>query len=176
VILNAAVIAGLHTESAKTEDPSQQHMSDPFPWSEAFSVGDADLDEQHRMMVGLINQICVEAGAGRHAKAIALLSELQFVSEAHFRSEEGLLHRIETDIEQNHLRTVVHIAIDDHERSHQLGLAALRRLVERWHEASAGNGATPCHELKTWFVDHAIGAEAQVKTILQSTRHLADLD
>lgn len=151
-------------------------MIDPFPWSEAFEVGDADLDEQHRCMVGLINQICVEAAAGAHRKAIALLGELQFVSEAHFRNEEGLLHRIETEIEQNHLRTVVHIAIEDHARSHQLGLAALHRLVEKWRQATAGNGATPCHELKSWFVDHAIGQEAQVKTILQSTRHLADLD
>lgn len=151
-------------------------MADPFPWSEAFAVGDADLDEEHRCIVGLINQICAEAGAGRHAKAIALLGELQFVSEAHFRSEEALLHRIETEIAQNHLRTVVHIAIDDHARSHQLGLAALHWLVERWRAASAGNGATPCQDLKSWFVEHAVGAEAQVKTILQSTRHLPELD
>jgi hemerythrin len=151
-------------------------MVDPFPWSEAFAVGDADLDEEHRCMVGLINQICLEAGAGRHVKAIALLGELQFVSESHFRNEEGLLHRIETELEQNHLRTVVHIAIDDHARSHQLGLAALHRLVERWRAASAGNGATPCHDLKSWFVEHAVGAESQVKTILQSTRHVAERD
>jgi hemerythrin-like metal-binding protein len=149
-------------------------MADFFPWSEAFAVGDADLDEEHRLMVGLINQICAEAAAERHGKAIALLGELQFVSESHFRNEEGLLHRIETEIEQNHLRTVIHIAIDEHARSHQLGLAALHRLVERWRQASAVNGTTPCHELKSWFVEHAVGAEAQVKTILQSTRHLAD--
>ncbi|HLJ21643.1 MAG TPA: hemerythrin domain-containing protein [Stellaceae bacterium] len=151
-------------------------MIDPFPWSEAFAVGDADLDEEHRCMVGLINQICLEASAGRHIKAIALLGELQFVSEAHFRNEEGLLHRIETEIAQKHLRTVVHIAIDDHARSHQLGLQALHRLVGRWRAPSAGNGATPCDELKSWFVEHAVGAEAQVKTILQSTSHLAELD
>lgn len=151
-------------------------MTEPFPWSEAFAVGDADLDEEHRCMVGLINQICREAGAGRHPKAIALLGELQFVSETHFRSEEALLHRIEAELALNHLRTVVHIAIDDHARSHRHGLAALHRLVERWRATSAGNGATPCHELKTWFVEHAVGAEAQVKTILQSTRHLAELD
>jgi hemerythrin-like metal-binding protein len=151
-------------------------MIDPFPWSEAFEVGDADLDEEHRTMVGLINQVCIDAEAGRHGKAIELLGELQFVSEAHFRNEEGLLHRIETEIEQNHLRTVVHIAIEEHARSHQLGLAALHRLAEKWRQATAGNGATPCHELKSWFVDHAIGEEAQVKTILQSTRHLAELD
>jgi hemerythrin-like metal-binding protein len=149
-------------------------MSDPFAWSDAFSVGDVDLDEEHRLMVGLINQVCLEAAAGRFDKAIARLGELQFVAEAHFRHEEALLHRIEAEIEQNHLRTVVHIAIDDHARSHQFGLAALHRLFDRWRQASAAGGTTPCHELKTWFVDHAIGAEAQVKTILQSTRHLAD--
>ncbi len=151
-------------------------MVDPFPWSEAFAVRDADLDEEHRCMVGLINQVCLEAIAGRHGKALSLLGELQFVSEAHFRHEEALLHRIETEITQNHLRTVVHIAIDDHARSHRLGLDALHRLVEKWRSASAGHGPAPCDQLRSWFVEHAVGEEAQVKTILQSTRRLAELN
>ncbi len=151
-------------------------MSDPFPWSEAFAVGDADLDQEHQVMVRLINQICIEGAARRRGKAIALLAELELVSEAHFRNEEGLLRRIVTEIEQNHLRTVVHIAIEDHTRSHRLGLAALKRLIERWRHATARNGETPCPELKSWFVDHAVEEEAQVKTILQSTRHLCNQD
>jgi len=150
-------------------------MVDPFPWSEAFAVGDADLDEEHRCIVGLVNQICAEAGTGRHAKAMSLLSELQFVAEAHFRHEEGLLHRIESEIEQQHLRTVIHNAIEEHARAHRLGLDALVRLVERARAARSCEGsAAVCHELKSWFVEHAVGEEAQVKTILQSTRHLAE--
>ena len=29
-------------------------------------------------------------------------------------------------------------------------------------------GATLCEELKAWFIDHAVGYDAQIKTILQS--------
>jgi len=152
-------------------------MVDPFPWSEAFSVGDPTLDEEHRAMVGLINQICIDVGPDRpSSKAISLLSELQFVSEAHFRSEERLLHQIEVEIDQHHLQTVVHIAIEDHARSHRRSLDALHRLMEKARGANAGDGPRLCQELKSWFVDHAIGQEAQVKTILQSTRHLSEAD
>jgi hemerythrin-like metal-binding protein len=151
-------------------------MIDPFPWSEAFAVGDERLDEEHRSMVGLINQICLDASAGRRGKAVSLLGELQFVSEAHFRHEEALLRRIQAEIEQQHLRTVVHIAIEEHARSHRQSLDALHRLVERTRAANAGDGDASCHELKSWFIEHAVGAEAQVKTILQSTPHLAEPD
>jgi len=151
-------------------------MIDPFPWSEAFEVGDPDLDEEHRTMVGLINQVCVDADAGRHGKAIALLGELQFVSEAHFRNEEAMLHRIETEIEQSHLRTVVHTAIEDHACSHRLGLDHLHKLVEKARAVGVGGWTGICDEVKSWFVDHSIGEEAQVKTILQSTRHFAESD
>ena len=152
-------------------------MIDPFPWSEAFAVGDETLDEEHRAMVGLINQICIDFGADwPSSKAISLLSELQFVSEAHFRNEERLLHQIEVEIDQHHLQTVVHIAIEDHARSHRRSLDALHRLMERARGASAGDDTRICQELKSWFVDHAIRQEAQVKTILQSTRHLSEAD
>jgi len=152
-------------------------MIDPFRWSEAFAVGDETLDEEHRAMVGLINQICIDGGPDRFSsKAISLLSELEFVSEAHFRNEERLLHRIEVEIDLHHLQTVVHIAIEDHARSHRRSLDALHRLMERARGASAGDGPRLCQELKSWFVDHAIGQEAQVKTILQSTRHLSEVD
>ena len=150
-------------------------MIDPFPWSEAFAVGDARLDEEHRSMVGLVNQICIETGASRQGRAVSLLAELQFVSESHFRHEEALLRRIQAEIEQQHLRTVVHRAIEDHARSHRRSLDALHRLVEQMRAATAGGATEICHELKSWFVEHAVGAEAQVKTILQSTPHLAEL-
>lgn len=127
-------------------------------------------------MVDLIDQTCIIALAGR-SKAISLLRELQFVSEAHFRSEEALLHQIEVGIEQRHLQTVVHAAIEEHVRSHRHGLEALHKLVERWRASSLdGDDAKLCDELKSWFIAHAIGQETQVKTILQSTRHLSDVD
>ena len=147
-------------------------MIQPFLWSDAFSVGDAGLDDEHRRIVELINEICISADAGQRQRGILLLSELQFFSEVHFRNEEVVLARIASEIDQQHLHTVVQSAVEQHARMHRWELYKLHKLVEN-ARASKGQLQHPtlCDNLKTWFIDHAVGPEAQVKTILQSTHH-----
>jgi hemerythrin-like metal-binding protein len=149
-------------------------MKQPFPWSDAFAVGDDELDDDHFSMVSLINRICLAVIAGRHVKTISLLNELQFVSEAHFRREEARLHAIGSEIDQHHLQTVVRTAIEQHAQEHQRCLGALHKLVDKWRTTSDGEGSMLCDKLKSWFIGHAVGSESQIKTILQSTRHLSD--
>jgi hemerythrin-like metal-binding protein len=143
-------------------------MVEPFPWSDAFAVGDERLDAEHRRMVGLINRICVEAVEGRRESVGSLLGELQFIAEAHFRNEEAVLTRVASEIAQQHLQTVVRLAIERHAREHRQRLDGLHRLVARPGHLEI------CDELKVWFIGHVIGEEAQVKTILQSTFHLGE--
>ncbi len=124
-------------------------------------------------MVDLINQICIQMGVAQQGKAISLLKELQFVSEVHFRNEEALLHRIEAEIKLHHLQTVVQIAIAEHERDHQSSLKELYTIVDNARISSAGDDARLCKNLQAWFISHTVGQEVQVRTILQSTSHLA---
>ncbi len=148
-------------------------MVEPFPWSDAFAVGDESLDADHRRMVGLINEICISVIAGRGDGRASLLRELLVVSEAHFRNEEALLMRIASEIDQHHLHTTMLVAIGAQTREHGRRLEALREIVERSRIANArADELKRCAELKGWFIEHAIGYEAQVKTILQSSRHL----
>jgi len=143
-------------------------MVEPFPWSDAFAVGDAGLDGEHRRMVDLINEICFDGTAARCDTIGALLGELQFLSEAHFRNEEAVLARIGSEVAQQHLRTVVRLAAEQHAREHRQRLNELHHLVMR------RGHLTICDELTTWFIGHAVWEEAQVKTILQTTDHLGE--
>ena len=143
-------------------------MLEPFPWSEAFAVGEHGLDAEHRHMVKLINEVCIWAEAGSHETIGPLLHEFQFVSETHFRNEEALLARIGAGIDHRHLHTVVRYAIERHAREHRRKLDELRDLVESTDDREAGE------KLKSWFVHHVIREDAQVKTILQSTSHLVE--
>ena len=144
-------------------------MVEPFPWIDAFEVGHEGLDAEHRRMASLINQICIDADAGRRDNIGSLLGELQFVSEAHFRNEEAVLARVASDIAQRHLQTVVRLAIERHAREHRRRLDQLHRLVARPDHLEIGD------ELKAWFIGHVVGEEAQIKTILQSTYHLGEV-
>ena len=151
-------------------------MIEPFPWSDAFAVGDVDLDDEHRRIVGLINEICVNVLAQKRERKLLLLRELQAVSEAHFRNEEAVLAQVASEINQHHLRTVVQTAIELHSRSHHRELNKLDELTEKLRASKARSESIKlCDELKTWFIDHTVGQETQVKTILQSTRHLGEV-
>jgi hemerythrin len=48
-------------------------MLEPFLWSDAFAVGETDLDAEHRRIVELINEICIRAKAGRRESIGSLL-------------------------------------------------------------------------------------------------------
>lgn len=144
-------------------------MGEPFPWSDAFAVGNESLDAEHRRMVGLINDICINADEGRNSELSSLLGKLQFVSETHFRNEEIVLAQIASEIDHQHLQTVVRIAIEQHTREHRRRLDELqKKSITRSDTLKLGE------ELKAWFVNHAIGCEAKVKAILQSTHHIGE--
>jgi len=148
---------------------------EPFPWSDVFAVGNELLDDEHRQMVGIINQVCIGVTDARREDSLSLLARLQFLSEQHFRHEEELLASIHAGIDIHSLRTMVNTAITAHTREHRQKLDELQKLTERWHAASAGaDELALCDELKAWFVDHTVGYEAQIKTILQSTGYRSD--
>ena len=58
---------------------------DNLEWDDAWSVGDARLDEQHKGLIGLINRL------GSGAPVPVVLDELQIYVDEHFRDEEGML-------------------------------------------------------------------------------------
>src|SRR5581483_6657738 len=132
-------------------------------------------DAEHRQMVSLISRICERVAAGEDATAASLLSDLQFVAETHFHNEDALLARIDEEIALDRLQSVVRAAILEHAREHRQKLDELHRLTERWRRGVAAAARMRfCDELKTWFVDHAVVYEAQIKTILQSTHNRSE--
>jgi len=142
---------------------------EPFPWSKAFAVEDKLLDDQHRQMVGIINQICISVAVARREDSLSLLTNLRFVSEKHFRHEEALLTRIHAGIDVQPLQISVNAAITEHAREHRQKLGELQKLTERWRcTNSRADELAFCEELKAWFVDQTIGCDAQIKTILQT--------
>jgi len=60
-------------------------------WHERFSVGHAELDQQHGRLFELVNHFDDVIRMGMHEELPRILDDLIDLSEAHFRFEEGLL-------------------------------------------------------------------------------------
>lgn len=64
----------------------------PIQWDESYSVGNSELDNQHKMLIGQINEIFEAARQGQAAAKVAsLIGFLDQYARKHFRYEEAHL-------------------------------------------------------------------------------------
>lgn len=59
-------------------------------WDEAYSVGHAQLDSEHRVLLGLINRLH-ELEGGERVAMVEALANLVHYAEDHFRHEESVM-------------------------------------------------------------------------------------
>ena len=74
-----------------------EHAVEKIVWSDAYSVGVADLDRQHRKLIAMINQLGdlpAEKNAELSAAFHEILSGLFDYTQTHFKDEEAYLRRM----------------------------------------------------------------------------------
>lgn len=118
-------------------------------------------------MVDLINQFCLARDAESRGR---LLSELEHLTERHFEHEEVVLERLFSTAPRDRrmLHMTLSAALVEHSTEHRRRLGEIRAMRRALGSGAVAAEPTLCEDLKAWFVDHAIGAEAQLKTVLQS--------
>jgi hemerythrin len=122
-----------------------------FHWDAHFETGLADVDQQHRFLVGLINRfgdlLTQTAHVSRDALE-AVLKELAAYSQYHFREEEGLMRR--SGIDSRHLARHLRVHEDFLQEVTQLGQAVLQH----------NDAAEPLLTfLIYWLASHILGTD-----------------
>lgn len=110
-----------------------------IPWSDMLSVGVQDIDNQHRVLVGLLNQLGdVVQGQVSEWDQGAVLTALVDYTHTHFQFEEDLMRRVgyeETDshVQQHHdLVRAVAAMVDAQARGEQADAEALVVFLRDW--------------------------------------------
>lgn len=63
-----------------------------YEWQESFSVGEKEMDEQHKKLINLINHLHDAMKAGKASKEIGLIvNEMIDYTKFHFGAEEKLM-------------------------------------------------------------------------------------
>jgi hemerythrin len=120
-------------------------------WTERMSVGVVRFDDEHRQLIGLINQLydAVQAGHGRQALGPVLDAMIDY-TKTHFEHEEALLR-------QHNYPT-----LDAHKAEHE---ALARQVLDIQRKYHAGASAMLSMEvmsfLKGWLVKHIQGTDRQ---------------
>lgn len=65
---------------------------EPIQWSDNFSVGVRQFDEQHKQLIRMLNRIAADPDAGTRSETISdLLNSMTNYAQVHFEAEEVLM-------------------------------------------------------------------------------------
>lgn len=131
-------------------------MEEHYPWLPSYSVGIAAIDEQHRGLLSLINQLH-QAMLDRLSKSVmgSILVQLEEYTQLHFAFEEALMTRYDYPGYQSHrkihteMRAKVLALRDDHAQ----GRIVISLKVMEF--------------LKEWLTSHILGVDQLYKDFLR---------
>lgn len=119
-------------------------------WSEQLSVGIQEIDEQHKVLVGLLNDLhrSIHERHGSEASR-AILDKLGEYTRIHFAVEESLM------------RITDYPGYEVHKKEHEELIA---QLVDFLNKIAAGGGSISfqlLHFLKMWLTHHILESDKE---------------
>ncbi|MEN8178531.1 MAG: bacteriohemerythrin [Pseudomonadota bacterium] len=118
-------------------------MSNFVEWSDALSVGIEEIDEQHKVLAGLVNRMH-DAIHKRHGSDVVkdILTELAEYTRIHFAVEESLM------------RILGYPGYEEHKKIHEELLLHVIELKEKVDSGKTAIGFELMHFLKNWLIKH----------------------
>ena len=146
-------------------------MEEILPWGDAFIVGHAGLDAEHRRIVEIINAIGADCETARVGDPADLLERLRSAVEKHFEHEDGILRAVDARAAsarscEPFLGAMSQALIAEHVGQHARSLKLLETIVHRTEGAMAVEEVS--QKLSHWFVVHAIKHDSHLKTLFQT--------
>jgi hemerythrin len=111
-------------------------------WKDAYSVNVASIDEQHKILIGLINKLhdAMSSGQGKAVRS-TVLTELAAYTRTHFSYEESLMAR------------AIYPNLTTHRTLHRDLVARISSLESRM-ETGASIAIETMTFLRNWLVEH----------------------
>ena len=119
-------------------------------WSDELSVGIEEIDEQHKVLVGLVNQMH-DAIHRRHGSEMVqgVLAQLADYTRIHFAVEESLM------------RILNYPGYEAHKAQHEELVGHMLELQEKVAVGKTAIGFELMHFLKVWLTKHIMDDDKQ---------------
>ncbi len=127
-----------------------------FVWSEDFSVGVHRFDEQHKQLIGMLNQLIRDPSATTNSETVSeILARMTDYAQEHFKAEEDLM--LEHD----------YPGYREHRSHHQ---AFLHQVVQFSAATNRGDEMIPqklFDFLKDWLATHVLEEDMAYRDFFQ---------
>jgi len=126
-------------------------------WKDEYSVGVAEMDNEHKRLINLINQLqtTVSYSTGRESEVKALDDVLDY-TRTHFVNEEKLL--AENDFSD----------IEAHKEIHQQFINKVNELAEQYKQDADATLVDAHAFLKDWLIHHINGTDKEYGKVLNA--------
>ncbi len=119
-------------------------------WNDELSVGIEEIDEQHKVLVGLVNEMhdAIHEHHGSEASQ-RILERLAEYTKIHFAVEESLM------------RIVDYPGYEEHKKQHE---ELIKEIVELQGKIARGEGSISfklLHFLKMWLTQHILDSDKE---------------
>lgn len=131
-----------------------------FEWSDAISVGITEIDDQHKVLIGILNRLFV-AVAQRTSNdiIIEILDSLIDYTKTHFELEEKLLE--EAGYEP--------LKLASHKEQHRAFIDKVSAVASKHLVDGKSISFELVHFLKRWLSDHILVTDKAYATVLTAT-------
>lgn len=126
-------------------------------WDERFSVGNKEMDFQHKMLLNFVNYLTTGSGKGyKHHEMEDFLEELIDYTEYHFAAEEELLRK--------------HPSIDIHREMHAEFTQTVHHFEKEFKKGKETINAALFSFLVDWIQNHLLKTDVTFfKTLSEQT-------
>lgn len=124
-------------------------------WNPTYSVGVRELDDQHKGLIHMINEMHYAMNQDKGQEAISSIVEQMFdYMETHFRTEEAYLQKFD------------YPALPSHQRQHEEFRAKARDLRQRVRQREFILSFEIVQFLSDWLQNHIMVADMKYSTLL----------
>lgn len=133
-------------------------------WESEMSVGVPEIDEDHRVLISVINELAeIQGREDRVSQLLGCFSHLKSYAEFHFSREEAMM------------RTAGFLALDGHQAEHRAFEAKMTELSETLEGDDGKAAAATVNEkllsyLKNWLQHHILVVDKAYAPSVQESR------
>jgi len=126
-------------------------------WKEAYSVNVKEIDDQHKKLIAMINELNDAMAAGKAKEVLGeILARLVSYTASHFANEEKLM------------QTNGYEGFQDHKAKHEKMTVKVLDLQSQYQQGKAAMTIEVMNFLKNWLDKHILGTDMQYSAFLNS--------
>ena len=129
---------------------------DYMPWKNEYTVNNDEMDKQHQVLVGMINQLheAMRSGKGKTETSLIVKQMIEY-SAFHFKAEETLMKNINFS------------KFNEHKKEHQAFMDKTYDFQKQLDSGAITISLDIASFLKNWLTDHILVNDKAYSTLLK---------